>query len=211
VSRRFKQWSTGDEEVFQLRLKTWEYLADYFDKMQGHSAIQAAVPTDDEHWQRLNSTLRDNRRQLTPNPIPFVVSPPTYRTDGTTPFGAPTTLNTSIVVNAVTAANYTANAVYQGRAVAPYQVRRPLLLPPPAPRRRSVFRSRMFCITCGWRRNQHQQQEGVAATCIRDFCGKCYYLKIHHPPGKFGKDCAYPVNPFCSIYVAQWYKVSTVI
>jgi hypothetical protein len=39
VSRRFKAWSTGDDEVVQIRPKKWEYLADHFDKLQQHGAL----------------------------------------------------------------------------------------------------------------------------------------------------------------------------
>lgn len=217
VSRRFKSWSTaGDDGAVQMRLKKWEYLVNYYEKMKGHEAIQATTTTD-EHRQRLNETLRTNRRQLPPHQQALVVSPPVYRPDGTTPFAAPTVLNSAITVNAVTGAYYAAGGVLNGRLIAPYQVQRTIMaLPPPPPRRKPVFRSRMFCITCGWRRNQHLAFEGVAETCTRNFCGRCYHLKVNHNKDAdgnyiFGKDCTNPINYLCSIFVPQWYTVSTCV
>ncbi|MGL5936282.1 MAG: hypothetical protein ACRCZI_11755 [Cetobacterium sp.] len=215
VSRRFKAWSSGDDVAVQMRLKKWEYLVDYYEKIQGHEALQATTVADGNR-QRLNDVLKRNRRQLPTRQQAFVVTPPMYRHDGTTPFAAPAVLNSIITVNAVTGGNYAATGLIDGRMVVPYQVRRPILMLPPPPKRQRVFRSRMFCITCGWRRNLHVANEGVAETCRRNFCGKCYKLKDHHlldVNGKlmFGKDCVNPVNDFCSIYVDEWYTVSSLV
>jgi hypothetical protein len=206
VSRRFKAWSTGDEDVIQLRLKKWEYLAEYFDKIEGHKALQAANPADDEHRLALRETMRTNRRELPANPRPFVVTPPVYRNDGITPFGAPTTLNPFIAMNAVTGGYIGATGVCNRRMVAPYEVRRPILaLPPPPPRQMPVFRSRKYCVTCGCRRNQHHSTESVASSCTRAWCGRCYQLKEHHPDNAFGPKCINTVSPYCSIFVEDWY------
>ena len=142
---------------------------------------------------------------------PFVVTPPVYRHDGITPFAAPTTLNADISVRAVTGGYSPARGVLQGRLIAPYQVQRPVLMLPPAPpRRRPVFRSRMFCVTCGWRRNVHLADEGVADKCTRAFCGRCYNMKMYHAPGKFGKNCDNAVNYICAPFLAQWYSAVSV-
>jgi hypothetical protein len=191
-------------------LKKWEYLATYYNKLEGHKALQASIPNDDQHRQRLRQTLKDNRRQLPAQPPLLPVRPVVYRADGITPFGAPGILNPSIVMGAITGFNPAGMAMLNGRMVAPYQVKRPTLsLPPPPPKRTPVFRSRMFCITCGWRRNKHTVHEGVATTCKRNYCGRCHLLKIHHPPGKFGKDCTGPVQvERCSYNVTNWFSVS---
>jgi hypothetical protein len=207
VSRRYKAWSTGDDDIIQLRLKKWEYLAEYYDKIEGHKALQASAPRDDEHRLRLRATLRDNRLQLPAVPTPFTVSPAVYQLFGITPFAAPTVLNPAIVVNAVTGTNFAATGHLNGRVVAPYQVQRPVFaLPPPTARRMPVFRSRKYCVTCGWRRNQHQMGEGVANNCTRTFCGKCYQLKDHHGVHSFGPNCTNAVNTFCAVYVEEWYS-----
>lgn len=208
VSRRFKEWTTGDEAIILLRLKKWEYLADYYDKVEGHKALLASLPNDDADRLRLRDTLRDNRRQLSIAPAALTVRPVVYRPDGITPFGAPTVLNSSIVVAAVTGVNGEAAGMLNGQVIAPYQVQRPLLLPPPPPRRQPVFRSRRYCIKCGWLRTRHVPEEGVAETCTRNFCGRCYHLKEHHPPNGFGKDCTYQVDPFCAFFVSEWFSVS---
>jgi hypothetical protein len=207
VSRRFKAWSCGDDSIIQLRLKKWEFLAEHYDKVEGHKALQASSTVDGGR-QELRATFRTNRQQLPTVPAPFPANPPVYRTDGTTPFAAPAVLNSVIAVHAVTGANIAAAAMVNGRCIVPYRVERPLLLPPAPPRRLPVFRSRMFCVTCGWRRNEHHATEGVGATCTRQYCGRCYFLKEHHPANQFGKNCVGPVNPMCAHFVDTWYSVS---
>jgi hypothetical protein len=138
VSQHFKAWSTGDDEVQQLWLKKWEYLADYYDKLEGHKALNATAPKDDCYRKQLDETLRENWLQLPAVPRPFQVKPVVFKTDGITPFATPTVLNNAITVNAVTGANHAATGMLHGRLVAPYQVFSPLLtVTPPPPRRQT--------------------------------------------------------------------------
>jgi hypothetical protein len=210
VSRRFKAWSTGDEEIVQIRLKKWEFLQQHYDKTLQDERLRATIPRDDPSRLILDNTLRQSRRQLPTMVTPHQVRPPTYRQDGQVPFGSPTVLNSYIAMGAVTGFNRGITGVVDNRLVAPMQFcRPPLQLPLPPPKRTPVFRSRKYCKTCGWRRNSHRPEEGVNSTCIRTYCGKCYQLKEHHSNNLFGTTCTNPTNNYCFVHVNDWYSEGT--
>lgn len=208
VHQRFKAWCTGDENVLLPRLKSCLQLQQYYDKRQQIASLQAVLPThEDPDRETLQQTLRANRRLLPRPRSPHTVNPPIYRTNpnAITPFGHPNALNAKIGGRIVTQAiQGVAGSVVQ----VPYRVALPNL---PAARRppqqRAVFRTRRYCRVCGWLRSDHNKdKEGVAESCKRLFCGKCYLLKRHHPNNSFGPQCNNPTNGYCTGNVLDWYN-----
>jgi hypothetical protein len=86
---------------------------------------------------------------------------------------------------------------------------------PPVPKVpiRYVFKSKKYCETCGWRRREHKQDEGMQSArdpCKRNYCGNCYMLKQYHvrdngttiPMGRF---CPFPTNEYCAELKKDWF------
>ena len=113
-------------------------------------------------------------------------------------------LNASIAVQAVNAFVPPA-----GFGAAPFTMALPNL-PPVAPPRpiRKQFRTKKYCLVCGWRKKEHYDGEGKGGKgkCNKDYCGNCYRIKAHHGSIPFGPECIYPVNAYCSSNVKDWYE-----
>ena len=114
--------------------------------------------------------------------------------------------------NNMATGNNNNNNVPRQAITAPYQMQHPNL-PTTAPRRRpirKVFRSKCYCITCGWMKREHTVSEGKGKKpmyCTREYCGNCYNLKSYHVQEgiPFGKDCTATTNTFCYENVNDWY------
>jgi hypothetical protein len=216
VSRRFKLWTREGEDldVQQLRLKSPQQLEDYYNKRQQLQSLQiTAEDNEDEnnHQQLLNTQLRTTRQQLPPRQEPHIVSPPQFMPQfgSITPFANPTNLNAFVTMNAVMGMSVINNL---RPVTAPFQVQLPNLpaAPPPRPTRK-LFRSKMFCSACGWRKKDHTLDEGKGkkpCDCSRNFCGNCFQLKeVHEAEGiPFGYTCTNKTNDFCKVNVNDWWE-----
>jgi hypothetical protein len=222
VSRRFKLWSREGEEseVVQLRLKSPKQLEEYFNKRQELRSLQrTAVDGVDDEDNRdedndqalLNTQLRNTRRQLPPRQVPHNVSPPVFtpQANSITPFGHPTALNAMVSVNAIAASLISP----QTATPIPFLFQRHNLpvVPPTRPMRK-VFKSKMYCSTCGWRKVEHTTAEGFrkgknmkAGDCRREYCGNCFRMRVNHNDVPFGKDCTNMTAAFCTTNVNDWW------
>jgi hypothetical protein len=219
VSRRFKLWSQegDDSEVVQLRLKSPKQLEDYFNKLQELRSLQRTTVDDEDSGEDneqalLNTQLRTTRNLLPPRQEPYTVTPPLFtpQANSITPFGHPTTLNAMVAVNAVGAALVT----NQTPTATPFLFERPNLpINPPSRPVRKVFKSKMYCSTCGWRKVEHTAAEGFvcgknmkASDCRRQFCGNCFRMKDNHQGVPFGKNCTNMTTEFCKTNVNDWFN-----
>jgi hypothetical protein len=208
VTRRFTLWSNG-ADIEQIRFKSRLQLQQYYDKIQEWRSLQATMPSrqDDTDRQTLQDTIHRSRQALPPTQPAHQCTPPFYERQphGTTPFGNPTTLNADITLGAVAAFGNNNDAP-------PFELVRPQLPLQPATRSiRKVFRSRKYCFKCGCRRNEHDiATEGVAESCVRQYCGKCYKLKQFHKDDNgndlpFGIHCTLPTDRYFVGNVNDWY------
>jgi hypothetical protein len=140
-------------------------LKSYFDKLAEDASLRAILPTDDNDRRVLDNELRTNRLALHRAPAAEDTSPPAYHGDGTTPLGAPTTLNSEVTVGNI--------RMSQG-ARTPFGVNLPTAPTAHHPIARKRFGSQKYCITCGFKRSDHVvADDGVADKCGRNYCGKC--------------------------------------
>lgn len=217
VSRRFKVWSTGGS-IVQIRLKSEIQLQEYDDRNNELQSLQAVAPMEDDHRTTLDATLQTTRRLLPPTGPAHTVTPPQYvnNTNGTTPFGVPLVLNSAIAMGALRNNTVNTNNMRQ-----PYVLALPNLpqQAPPRPPPKKQFRTRKYCIVCGWRKQEHSKQEGRGgkdkkgnSNCKRNYCGNCYQLEdVHVARGTLmGPACTLPTNRYCSANVNDWfdYRVS---
>jgi hypothetical protein len=79
-----------------------------------------------------------------------------------TPFAHPATINASIAMGAVLAINNLLfmNPTHLMNAPSFRMMQSNLPTQPPTRPVRKVFRSKMYCTTCGWRKNVHSVDEG---------------------------------------------------
>jgi hypothetical protein len=210
VSRRFRLWSRGDDSVIQIRVKSRQQLQQYFDDIKEHNSLHSICPSNanglpDGDQTRLNQQLQNARNGLPPLEPPHHVQPPTFRTDGLTPYGNPTTLNANVTVGAVQRA--TVMQVPQAIAAPFHMNRQQLKENPPAQPVRYTFKSRKYCKKCAFPKRAHVVAvEGVGDTCIRNYCGRCRALEEHHGNTGFGRTCRNAVHPWCKKHVDDWYE-----
>jgi hypothetical protein len=132
-----------------------------------------------------------------------------------TPFGNPNTMNAAIAVNAI--ANPLARPTGNQRVNAPYTMLLPTVPAQPMPRPvRKVFRSKKYCIICGWTKIQHIVEfEGKGGRdrrgnihCKRQYCGRCGDMVQYHIGHGMGPECTRPIrnNGLCDANVADWYE-----
>jgi hypothetical protein len=217
VSRRFKLWTQGQTELVQMRLKSQLQLEEYYNKRKELQSLQRTAEDTEEtdnDQALLDTQFRTTRSQLPPRQEPHVVAPTVYTVLGPnsiTPFAHPTTLNASVAVGAVMG-TFNHMFVNPRRSMnMPFQMQLPPLPKQPMPRPvRKVFRSKCYCITCGWRKKEHTASEGKGQKpehCKREFCGNCFLLKAYHTEKgiAFGKDCPSLTNPSCFTNVNEWW------
>ena len=140
--------------------------------------------------------------------------PPVYVNNGggVVPFGNPVALNAS---TAVVGAVDNINPAVQGRINAPFRMSLPQVPPanPMQPLRR-CFRTKLYCIVCGWKKKHHTPDEGKGgidkkgiANCYRQFCGNCFTMKAFHNESPFSPEtCAYPTNAASRKNVEEWWE-----
>ena len=209
-ANRFKAFSQGDDAIVQVRPKTRELLVRYYKKCKEVDTLNATAPRDDATRRQMNEQLRDNRDSLPAVPPAMAMYPPTFATTNQNPqvpFGNPNVLNASIAWQAVAAASQLTG---YGTGNSPFVFAPPPQHPQQA--RRGAFKSRQFCIVCGWLKVAHTKEEGKGGrlrngkeNCKRNFCGKCMKLRQYHPNGKMGPDCPFETSGHCERNVASWY------
>jgi hypothetical protein len=211
VSRRFQSWSRDGEDVVLIRLKSEIFLRDYYKALREMQSLQSVIPQQqDEHRDQMTNQFRETRNALPVTAPPHVVVPVTYvNRTGFVPYGNPTVLNAEITMAAMHAMRNNNNA-------APFRVGMPLLPAMAIPRtQRKIFRSKKWCIVCGWRKNQHADTEGKGGKdkrgnsyCKRDYCGNCYQLKEEHDKRNIGMgpECTLTTNQFCAANVQDWWE-----
>jgi hypothetical protein len=200
VTRRFKLWSTqGEDGIVQLRYKSQILLKKYFDELAENASLRAVLPSDDNDRSTLDRQLAESRRQLPQAPAAQDTTAPSFHGEGITPLGAPTTLNSDVTAGSLRTSS---------EARTPYEVtHRNLPQQPPVRPRRKRFRSRKYCITCGFKRSDHVvTDEGVAGSCIRNYCGKCRERKQCHGNNGFGLTCTNATHPWQTSTFADWYE-----
>ena len=145
--------------------------------------------------EQLNNTLRQNRSTQPRLPPVQQAAPVQYQQNGPRPIGNPTVLNPEIIAGSFREA---APAV---RRHIPYTVLQPqqFRLNP-----LEGFRKRTWCITCGYRKSNHERHERFGKPCLKNWCGKCYQRKEFHEKGKMGPYCPFPPHPRESQH-AFWY------
>jgi hypothetical protein len=206
VSTRFTQWCNGDNTIVQINYKSTSFLQEYFDKRREWESLQQGAPADDSDRRELNDTLRNNRGLIPQPPIPFNCHPPANHGEGTTPFGNPTTLNSIITMGAIDERNRNSQNAPFRFCVPVFPVEQPIPQRPV----RSVFRSKKYCITCGWRKKEHKPTEGMQRRddpCKRHYCGNCFLLKEHHDDRTFGPTCSKPTNRYCLHLKQDWFEI----
>jgi hypothetical protein len=223
VSRRYKLWSqAGAADLVHLRLKSAAQLEDYYKKREELQSLQRTANAEssednvDRDRQLLDTQLRTTRTQLPPRQEPHIVSPPVFipQANSIMPFAHPAALNASIAMGAVMGTNNHMFMNPRRPMNTPFQMVLPNL-PRQQPQRpvRKVFRSKCYCIRCGWRKKEHTVAEGKGKKpefCTREYCGNCYNMKSHHDKEgiPFGKDCTERTNPFCFTNVNDWWTYS---
>ena len=211
-ARRFKAFSQGDDSIVQVRPKTRELLVRHYKKCREVAALNATAPRNDDRRQEMDQQLRDNRDHLPAPPPAMPMNPPTFATMNPNPqfpFGHPNALNAAIAYNTLAAAN---QMMGYATGNSPFVFHHPPQQQKEKPSRRGAFKSRQFCIVCGWLKVAHTREEGKGGrkrngteNCFRTFCGKCMKLREHHPNGKMGPDCPFATSEHCKRNVESWY------
>jgi hypothetical protein len=219
VTRRFEDWCRQGDAVTQIRFKSEKFLRDYHIASTELSSLRSIIPTgDDPDRNRFHDELHNTRQQLPITAAAATMRPTAYvNNGGVVPFGNPTVLNAQITMATVIGMR---QQQQNSTLVAPYRIALPVIpgmAQRPQPRR--IFRSKKWCIVCGWRKNQHSEDEGPGgkdkkgiSKCKRNYCGNCFQLHNEHERRGvgFGPDCTNVTNQYCVSNVADWweYKVS---
>jgi hypothetical protein len=158
----------------------------------------------------MTNQFRETRNALPATAAAHITRPLIYfNTNGMIPYGNPTTLNPEITMAGMYGVRHDNNT-------APFQVGMPLLPAMLIPRQqRRIFRSKKWCVVCGWRKNQHAHDEGKGGRdkrgksyCTRDYCGNCYQVLDEHNRRAIamGPECPLPTNQFCTANVTDWWE-----
>ncbi|CAB9527948.1 hypothetical protein SEMRO_2110_G315010.1 [Seminavis robusta] len=197
--------------VILIRRKTFQMLQAHYDDFCAHiRRTQLAGILRDPAQEELNTTLRNNRRNMAPQQAATNVQPIRYNQmhGGATPFGAPTVLNTQVAARAMTFAprENMQMAPFALRDVYPNQVPRPAATNPMGPN----YKRNKYCVVCGYSKRENLQllkQFGYECkgNCGHEECSKCgMRVELH--------DAANAVGPYCknaaseSSYYNDWYK-----
>ena len=169
-----------------INMKSAVMLRDHYDRVHEKQKIGLIVRADDPHMQQFNDQIRRSRNQLLLQQEPFETAPTQYPT-GISAVGNPMAVNPSIVAGALL--NRPPNERITG---APWKTK------PREKRQREeatttgVFRSRMFCTTCGFPKSKHIKDlecKNKPWTCLRTYCARCGWNKEHHVGGIMGPNC----------------------
>jgi hypothetical protein len=206
VSRRFTIWSNGGQDVVLIKLKSCHFLQEYFKQTKEYQSLQSVIPAeDDRDMNVLNGQFRTAQRMTVQQVVRQTVRPICYHrhANGVTPFGHPTCLNATVAAGVLRPTQQQANTTTN----APFGMERPpAVLAPQATVRIPVFRTRMYCNKCGFKRSEHdKQQEGVAQSCKRYYCGNCNQRKEFHMNHGYGPTCTFPTDPSRVKDKNEWY------
>ena len=168
----------------------------HYDKRKEYLRLRASAPAhDDQDHLNLRQTLRNTRNALPVMPgTHHFTEPVQYARNGSVaPFGAPMVFNTEATVNTVRSRNNSNNA-------APYVLEMPAITAhPPARPVRKAFRTKKYCIVCGWQKKEHVGDEKPGrhnkkgeSKCGRQYCEKCFMMRAEHDQrgiAGMGPDC----------------------
>ena len=191
VAARYKRIAEGEEGVILINRKSIQQLQEHFDSGAAKVAMSVRV---EEVWEQsghgymdeLNNTLRQNRSNQPSLPAVQEATPIQYQQAGPRPLGNPAILNPEVIAGSLR------TAPPQVREHIPYNVLRPqqYRLNP-----LEGFQKYTWCITCGYRKSNHEAQERFGKPCKKSWCGKCYQRKEFHGDGKMGPYCSFPPHP----------------
>ena len=175
------------------------------------TTVDDAGNDKDNDRELLNTQLKTTREALPPRQEPHVVAAPVFtphEANAITPFAHPNTFNAVMAMHSI--ANSLVTPLQP--TATPFQFQLPNL-PEAEPARptRKLFRSKAYCITCGWMKREHTVAEGKGRKpkfCTREFCGNCFKMKAYHAEKKvpFGKDCTFATNRYCFTNVNDWWE-----
>ena len=203
VAERYKNYIEGDQSVILIRRKSVIQLQKHYDNLQQKKRLaqQSDSQRDEELRREWRQTLRTTRREVPDIPAMQPPAPTQYPTNGMVPFGMPMALNPTILQGAMQGLVAQEANTTIGRPFVVHQ--RPDIVSHAL----TGFRKLAWCITCGFRKNQHVvQTESFGSKCRRDCCAKCGWLKKNHRNGLMG--------PFCEVTARydsphlQWYDAT---
>jgi hypothetical protein len=203
VARCFQLWLDGSDFV-QINSKTVKLLKDYHEELNEQARLAIVAPVANcQHRKRVNDQFKQSRQSLPPHPSPHICQPIQYppMAGARLPLGNPSVMNASIVARAVVGFRpHTTMAPYM-MGVPPPPPEEPHRLPP-----RKRFRSRKYCIVCGYRRSAHGNDEKPGANCVRTHCGNCHQRRdCHGPDDGWGLTCKR--EPHDSSEKKDWYDL----
>jgi hypothetical protein len=190
VAKRYKRKIVdGEENVLLIHRKNVEMLQNHYDKTKQRITSVNRVNLNNTHVEmdRMNDTLRTSRQGVTPLPPLQQAQPIVYdNKNGIAPFGNLFALNPEVIAQKVTP---TTNC-----NPAPWMIEAPLLTAQPK-HPLANFRRTTWCLTCGFRKNEHENEESFGSKCRRELCGKCYMRKELHNDGRMGPFCPFENHP----------------
>jgi len=171
-----------NDHIVLINRKSYVQLQEHFDDIVQSERMSRLCDPNCDRLQQLNRTMRLTRQQVTA-PLGRVAEAIIYRNTGLpTPFGAPTTFNPDLTRHAVIG---TTNG-----QTAPW-----VLAAPPLPvtiNDMSQFKSKTWCVTCGFRKLHHLKEESFGNRCRRNYCANCMQLKQHDHSHRMGPRCTNP-------------------
>jgi hypothetical protein len=204
VARRFQLWLDGSEDFVQINAKTVKLLKDYHEQLNEQARLAIVAPVANcAHRKKVNEQFKRSRQSLPAHPAPHICGPTMYppMAGACLPIGNPAALNNSIVAGAVLG--------YRPlTTMAPYIMGVPPPPPPQPPRLapRKRFRSRRYCIVCGYRRSQHGDDENPGTGCVRVHCGNCHERSdCHVASDGWGPTCK--KTPHVDSEKKEWYDL----
>jgi len=183
VAERYrKKMEDDNDDIVLINRKSYLQLQEHYDDILQSERMSRICDPNCNHLQQLNETMRETRQWVT-TPTGRVAERIQYRVTGRPmPFGNPTTFNPSVTRHAVTAYNGTHQAV-------PWTLAAPPRAEDHSDDVLRNFNRRTWCLTCGFRKRDHQIEESFGTKCKRDYCANCMLLKKHDHPYGMGPRC----------------------
>lgn len=188
VAERYQRYVEGeDDNVILIRRKSFMQLQKHYDNLQQKKrlAMLSDSQRDQELRNQMRIEMRETRQEVPDLPQIQNAAPIQYptNTNGTVPFGMPMALNPTMLQGAILQAPTLHVNTLKGR---------PFVINPPTVTASVLtgFRKLTWCITCGFRKNQHIiKEESFGTKCKRSYCAKCGWLKTHHQNHSMGPFC----------------------
>ena len=211
VANRCLRMIDGEDDVILIRRKSAMQLHEHFDRMEekNRMAVTADSATDKANRLDLREAMRSTRDGTVVAAIPTATNVQ-HPSLGVVPFGMPAPLNPEILQGAVL---HQPQRVMEANAA----VGRPWQLQVFSPTQNVLvgYRKKAWCVTCGFRKASHMQEESFGYKCKREHCARCGWMKECHRESNFlmGPHCMNPVkfdSPHSQWYdYSQWHDVKT--